>query len=966
MIVPPDHDGAGARRRRPHDRSPRRRRSLRTQLLAGFVAAGVIPLLVFALVSGTRLVRWAEADAARRLTVSARTVAERIDDYVERHRRGIVLLAAITGGDTEETALHLQATVRRAGDAFDGFRTLLVTDSTGAIIAGYAPGAPESERGMHQRSVADRAYFRAPMATNAPFVSDAFRGRGFGTDPIVAVASPRRGRGGAPVGVVEGSLDLRRFAHFARGPLAMPSGRIVVLDRSDRVVFAAGGPPLPELATVAGTPLGRALPRGPAGGLVAFDDGAPTGPWLAAVHVNPRTGWRVVVAQPDAVVRDAGRRSLATLAAGVSLALVLAFVLARHLTTRVARPLERIAGALRTFDPRTPLATEHLVDAYAPAEVATLGGAVAEMSGRVHAADAAQRASEARFRAVFDHAAVGIAVHDAAGRIVDANAAFERTLGYSADELRGVRAADLSPPEEAVVTREPVRALRTGEVDAVRVEKRFLHRDGRVLTCELTVSRLDDATFPDGVVGMLHDVTERRALEREMAWRATHDALTGLANRTQLHEHVAAALRRMSRSQVANSVAVLVLDLDEFKRVNDSLGHVTGDQLLCEVSRRLLSATRGCDLVARLGGDEFAIVLDGVDRPVDATIAARRVLATVARPVLLGSSEVVVDGSVGIAYATADDDVETLIRNADTAMYHAKQRSRATFDVFAPAMHAAAASRLAIEGDLRRALTGAEFRTEYQLIVDLATGAPVGAECLVRWSRDGVPVSPLTFIPVAEQTGLILPIGRWVLDDACRHGAAWLARMPAAERGRAPFSLTVNVSARQLQDPAFIDDVRDALSASGFDPQCLVLELTESVLMQQAELAVERLTALKALGIRLAVDDFGTGYSSLSYLQRLPVDILKIDKSFTDHVARGPRDAALVLAVIALADALSLRCVAEGIEDAEQRDALRAMGCAYGQGYHFARPQVAALAGDALVRGALIRDRRRGDARGDA
>ena len=557
----------------------------------------------------------------------------------------------------------------------------------------------------------------------------------------------------------------------------------------------------------------------------------------------------------------------------------------------------------------------------------------------------ALRASEARLRAIFEHAAVGIALHDDTGRILEANPAYQQLLGYTRDELLALHAADLSPAEEADVTREPVRALKAGAVPRVSVEKRMRRKDGAVRRCALTVSRIDTLDMVGGgpgLMAMLQDVTDHRALEEQLVYRAFHDPLTGLANRARLRDRVAEALTAAPGAPARADVYVLLVDLDGFKLVNDSAGHAAGDRLLCEVAERLLHATRGSDLVARLGGDEFAVLLADVRGAADAETVAGRIVGALARPVPVGVGTAAVGASVGVARATpaaatpaeAEPAVEALLRDADLALYEAKARGRGQFVVFEPDMHAAVVERIALEGALRQGLARGEFRLVYQPIVDFATGALQGVEALVRWDHPtrGT-VGPGAFVPLAEETGLIRPLGRWVLEEACRQGAAWAAA------GAAPdFYVTVNVSGRQLQQAGFVDEVRAALAGAGLAAGRLVLELTESMVIHHPEAARERLCALKALGIRLAIDDFGTGYSALSYLRQFPIDVLKIDKSFVDQIAGGGQPAALAGAIVAIGDALSLRTVAEGVETAEQAAALSAMGCALGQGYHFARP----------------------------
>jgi diguanylate cyclase (GGDEF)-like protein len=441
-------------------------------------------------------------------------------------------------------------------------------------------------------------------------------------------------------------------------------------------------------------------------------------------------------------------------------------------------------------------------------------------------------------------------------------------------------------------------------------------------------------------------VDELRRSREAFAHQAFHDPLTGLANRARLRERLSRALSGPNR----DGMALLVLDLDGFKRVNDSLGHASGDHLLREVSKRLLHATRGADLVSRLGGDEFAILLETARAEVDATIVAERVLNALRVPFTLGSAEAVVGTSIGIArpqrrrdgvVAGSSEDVETSIeavmRDADLAMYRAKAAGKGRFAFFEPSMHAEAVERLALEADLRTALGRGEFSLAYQPIIGLQDGEAVGFEALLRWNHPtrGL-MMPADFVPVAEETGLICAIGAWVMREACGCMVHWNA---ARARASLPaLTVTVNVSARQVYEPGFVDEVMGVLRASGLEPSHLLLEITESVMLDRPEVARERFVALKDAGVRLAVDDFGTGYSALSYLQAFPIDTLKIDKSFVSGLRRGGSQAALARTIVALGRALGLRTIAEGIESDDQRVALRDAGCAYGQGFLFAPP----------------------------
>ena len=514
-----------------------------------------------------------------------------------------------------------------------------------------------------------------------------------------------------------------------------------------------------------------------------------------------------------------------------------------------------------------------------------------------------------------------------------------------------------SAPGRAAVGTEP-----SSRSTRLAVEIRWLHLSFARLMASLARKRVqleqrgaDLAAANTVLTAEIHERTlaeqALRSSQEQLAYQAYHDPLTGLANRARFREEVNRALARHVHS--CDAVAVLFLDLDHFKTVNDSLGHAVGDQLLVEVARRLLHATRGCDTVARLGGDEFAVLVDRVRADADVLTVVERILRAMQAPIVLERAEVLVGLSIGVARATPDDGAEELLRNADVAMYRAKQHGRGGYELFAPAMHAAVLERLELESDLRRALAepDAELRLEYQPIVALDDERIVGAEALVRWAHPtrGL-TSPAHFIPLAEATGLVVPLGRWVLRTACRQAAEWQRAtdsMDGASGSAAPY-VSVNLSGRQLEDASLVDEVAAALADAGLEPERLLLEITESVLMQRADAALRTLHALRALGVRLAIDDFGTGYSSLAYLRRFPVDVLKIDKAFIDGVARDASDAALARGIVGLASTLGLHCVAEGIEQAAQATRLREAGCGYGQGFLFARP-LAAHAVTALI-----------------
>jgi diguanylate cyclase (GGDEF)-like protein len=476
------------------------------------------------------------------------------------------------------------------------------------------------------------------------------------------------------------------------------------------------------------------------------------------------------------------------------------------------------------------------------------------------------------------------------------------------------------------------------------------HQYGDWYDTESTITSLVDDPGVRGLVLNTRDTSAQKQLEERLSHQAFHDALTGLANRALFRDRVSHALERTGRE--AHALAVLFLDLDGFKAVNDSLGHARGDELLVLVAKRLSSCVRPGDTVARLGGDEFAILLEQIDSTADAIATGERVRDVLAAPLVLDGREVLVQGSIGIA-ATDDGKAtaEELLRNADLAMYRAKARGEGSPELFEASMHTALVRRIELENDLRHALEREEFVLQYQPILDLATFRLAGVEALIRWQHpDGNLLSPLEFIPLAEETGLISEIGAWVLREAATQGAAWQAAMSESERSA--FRLAVNLSGRQIASSNLLATVEDALAVSGLDPRALVLEMTESVMMESTADTINLLRQLKLLGIRLAVDDFGTGYSSLSYLARFPVDLLKVDRSFVEKIATDSYSAELVRTIVQLGNSLGLQTVAEGIEDTEQLGALRTIGCAFGQGFLFSKPlaatDITALLSDGL------------------
>ena len=567
----------------------------------------------------------------------------------------------------------------------------------------------------------------------------------------------------------------------------------------------------------------------------------------------------------------------------------------------------------------------------------------------------ARKESEGRYRGLLEAAPDAMVVVNQAGEIVLLNLQAEKQFGYRRDELVGQQVTNIIP--EGFAARLIADDLRSA-ADALAqqigtgIELIARRKDGSEFPIEIMLSPFESA---EGILvtAAIRDISLRnaaeehlalkveelsrsmnlaRAMSLEMVHSAQHDFLTGLPNRVLLNDRISQAIVRAPRH--SKQVAVLFLDLDGFKHINDSLGHSIGDKLLQSIASRLVACVRSTDTVSRQGGDEFVVLLSEAEQWEDADTVARRMLQAVAKAHPIDHRDLHITASIGVSvYPDDGSDAETLIKNADTAMYQAKENGRQGYQFFKPTMNVRAVERQSIEEGLRRALERDEFVLHYQPKVNLATGAISGAEALVRWmhpTRGMVP--PAQFIPIAEDSGLILAIGSWVLREACAQATAWQdADLPIT-------SIAVNVSAMQLLDEDFPARVFAILKETGLEPNCLELELTESVLMKQADSAAAILQVLRERGVKVAVDDFGTGYSSLSYLRKFPIDALKIDQSFVSNISGAAGDTSIVSAVISMARSLNLRVTAEGVETSEQLAFLRAHQCDEAQGYFFSKP----------------------------
>jgi diguanylate cyclase (GGDEF)-like protein/PAS domain S-box-containing protein len=568
-----------------------------------------------------------------------------------------------------------------------------------------------------------------------------------------------------------------------------------------------------------------------------------------------------------------------------------------------------------------------------------------DVTERRHAEEAL-RVSEERWRALLLNSTDAITVLGEGGTVLYTSPSTERLLGYAPDTITNMAVFELVHPDDleraAAILLELLEQDKGGS-DAI--EMRVRHADGTYRWIEAVANNLLDHPAVGGIVVNVRDVTERKRAQEELARQALRDSLTGLANRALLVDRLASALSRSERT--GKLTGVLFLDLDHFKLVNDSLGHALGDQLLIALAERLDRFLRKGDTAARLGGDEFVLCCDGLESYEAAADIADRVADVLGEPVVLDGHDLSVTVSVGITCACDESrKPEELLRDADLAMYRAKDRGRARSEVFLPSMHTRARERLEQQLDVRRALTAGQFRMTYQPVIRLSNGELAGAEALVRWAhpRRGL-VLPCEFIPAAEETGLIEPLGTWVLAQSIAEAAAW------NRESAIPLGVSVNLSARQIAGGQLPDLIGTALEVNGLDARRLCLEITESLLVEEPEEVTTVLKELAAMGIRIAIDDFGTGYSSLAYLKRFPVEIIKIDQSFISGIEFEGENRAIVAAIIGLASSLGLKVIAEGVETAEQLDVVRELGCDIAQGFYISHPVPPEAFEDLVARG---------------
>lgn len=556
------------------------------------------------------------------------------------------------------------------------------------------------------------------------------------------------------------------------------------------------------------------------------------------------------------------------------------------------------------------------------------------------------RDSAERFRSAFDHAAIGMALVSSEGRWLQVNRSLCGILGYTEAELAQTDFLKITHPDDLAPATANIKHLLKGRIATHQMEKRYIHKDGHEVWVHWSVSLAHDAhTHTPHLIFQVQDITDRKRAEEQLIHDAFHDALTSLPNRALFMDHLKLTIARGQR-RTGYLFAVLYLDLDRFKIINDSLGHMIGDQLLVGIAQRLENCLRPGDTIARLGGDEFTILLEDVKDEEDVAQVAERIQEELMQPFNLGGREVFTTVSIGIAISSNEyDRPEDILRDSDTAMYRAKTLGKARHEIFDKAMHAHAMNILQTETDLRRAIERNEFYIEYQPIVRLDTGVLRGFEALIRWRHpDRGLISPADFIPIAEESGLISQIGNWVLRESCRQMNCWNLYYPANPE----LVIAVNLSGKQFAQSNLIDEVAGILEETTLPPECLKLEITESVVMENIDTATEMLRELRGLGLKLSIDDFGTGYSSLSYLHRFPIDTLKIDRSFVTQMTVNNENAEIVRTIVMLAQNLGMDVVAEGVETLEQCQQLNALRCENAQGYLFSRP-VSATAAEKFV-----------------
>ena len=811
----------------------------------------------------------------------------------------------------------------------DNYVNIVVTDANGKLLC--------AAKGSGKTNFSDRDWYTEVIRKPRFVVGRYIVGRILGQS-VLPASYPIIGSGNTVERVVMTAIDVAWLDQLLR-ETRLPEGVVVSMLDTEGTVLAqqpggadSVGKPyhLPGMVKV--IPAGNKNGSGEAMG----SDGVPrlfAYTRLSGGAGNGATGFVAVSIPTDSVLAVADRAFSVNLRLLLGLS-VLGLLGTWYVTDRLV--LRRMRGMIATarriaagdFAARTELG-------HGSSELSELARAFDEMAASL------QQFFEQTQR-VMEVAPEAFVVSDEHGCIVMVNAQTEKLFGYSRDELLGQSVEMLLPQRTHALHaqhRQTYLAAPVVRDMGVRRDLAARRKDGTEFPVDISLGPLqtDKGRL---IISAVRDISERKEFESRILHQATHDALTDLPNRVMFREHVARAMLHATRSE--KLMAVLFLDLDGFKNINDTLGHEAGDELLKSVTDRLAGVLRQDDLVGRQGGDEFTVLLQGVRTVQDIVMIVEKLLAAIAEPFALGSNEMHVTASVGITVFPFDDnEVESLLRNADTAMYQAKEAGKNCFRFYTAEMNTAMRERMEIENGLRHALEQGQFSLQYQPQTSIENGRVVGVEALLRWRHPELGmISPEKFIPVAEESGMIVPIGEWVLRTACRQAKAWEAA------GLARLKVAVNLSARQFRQSNLLEMIGQVLQETGLDPQSgmLELELTESMVMRNVEESVVTLNSLHEMGLQLSIDDFGTGYSSLSYLKRFPINTLKIDQSFVRDISNDPEDAAITVAIVDLAHSLKLNVIAEGVETREQLEFLRAISCNEAQGYYFSRP----LAPDAL------------------
>ncbi|MEP6944534.1 MAG: EAL domain-containing protein [Acidobacteriota bacterium] len=613
-----------------------------------------------------------------------------------------------------------------------------------------------------------------------------------------------------------------------------------------------------------------------------------------------------------------------------ALSFIAALLAGFYIAQRMAKRLGKLRDAVRTVGTGK---FDISVESGSSDEIGDLAASFESMAINLRSSHEAVVSSKAFTENIISSIGDALFVLDIDLNIVRVNQATLDLTGLSNEELIGSSIKDLRK-DGGFFSEQDIKELH--EKSSVNgVETYLTLRDERNVSILFSASLMTNADgISDGIVCMAHDITDIKTLESQLTQQALHDSLTGLANRVLFRDRVEHALTRVDRKH--SPVAVLFLDLDNFKNINDTLGHAAGDELLVSVAQRLQACLRTSDTAARLGGDEFAVLVEDTTDTDGAALVAERIRDILRPSFLVGGKEITIGTSIGIATTEdGNEDPEALLRNADVAMYMAKSEGKDRYAVFETEMHSTIVKRVELEDEMRKAIDAEEFEVHYQPIVDLNSGKVMGVEALTRWRHPvrGL-IAPLDFIPIAEENGLIIPLGKWILEEACQQARKWHIQYDC----ESSLSVTVNISSGQFQDESMIQIIADTLAITGLDPTKLVLEITESTMLKNTNISLTKLRKVKELGVRLAIDDFGTGYSSLSYLQQFPIDILKIDKSFVDKISQTKEGSAVARAIITMSDTLHMRTIAEGVETPDQTATLKKLGCEYGQGYLFAKP----------------------------